>query len=95
MNRYYVFAITKDKRGNIQSFYVMDSNCGNVKIFSYEEMENYLLSESFPFYTAIWSYMKRTWQVGEELQITQGGIIKTVKNNKITDNLESLPTFII
>jgi len=32
---------------------------------------------------------------GENLQLTIEGIIKTVKNNKITDNLESLPTFIL
>lgn len=94
MNTYYVFAITKDEGGNIQSFYVMNQDFKDLGIFTYQKMENYLLSERFPFYTVIWSYMQRTWQVGEELQITQRGIIKTVKNNKFTDNLESLPTFI-
>lgn len=94
MNTYYVFAITKDEGGNIQSFYVMNQDFKYLGIFTYQKMENYLLSERFPFYTAIWSYRQRIWQVGEELQITQRGIIKTVKNGITTDNLESLPTFI-
>ena len=43
----------------------------------------------------MWDFKNKKWVDGENLQLTLEGIIKTVKNNKITDNLESLPTFIL
>ena len=93
MKTYYVFAITKDERGNIQSFYVMNSNCGDVKIFPYEKMQQYLL-KGYTLYTAIWYDDEYKWLKGKELQLTKDGVIRTIHNGRTIDNLESLPTFI-
>lgn len=94
MKTYYVFAITKDEIGNIQSFYVMNSNYGNVKIFSYEKMKQYLL-EGYTVYTAIWyDDYEYKWLKGKELQLMADGVIRTIPNRRTIDNLESLPTFI-
>jgi len=90
----YVFAITKNEEDNIENFYVMDSNYGDTQIFSYEQMQMYLYN-GYKALTVMWDFKNKEWVDGEYLQLTQGGIIKTVKNNKITDNLESLPTFIL
>ena len=92
--RCYVFAITKNEEDNIEDFYVMDLNYGNTKIISYGEMRNYLYNRHMAR-TVMWDFKNKKWVDGENLQLTIEGIIKTGKNNKITDNLESLPTFIL
>lgn len=93
MNTYYVFAIAKDERDNIQCFYVMDSNYGNVKKFSYEKMQQYL-SAGYIVYTAIWDHYSG-WSEGKELELMEDGVIRTIRNKKMIDNLESLPTFFL